>query len=454
MTMNRKLSPLAVASALLAPAPACAQAAAYFHDEMMAANEAGGDSREAARAAREKAREDREKLREAARESHEHADVWRRWADDYARDMRSSMSTAFGGRLGARTVKGAPYSADIVTEVNQTLSDGNVISRRTQGAVYRDSEGRMRQETPGDGKERSVFIQDPVEGKTVVVTPGAKHAVTAAFPKGVNTYVVNAKNRQVVRVDDTEVRIEDGKVFVNGVESPEASVKMTSKRGNDVRIENGRILINGKPLQTSPRASAGAPGAHELHGPGQVVVRTIESKEGEDGVKREEVRVQVIRGNEMPPLPPIPPTPPTSPTPPLPPIGKMSVPLPPMPPMPPMPPIPGIQTMRFESTAKLGKGMTANLGMRDFDGVKAEGKSTTWTIPAGEIGNRKPIDVVSESWYSPDLQVTVYSRYNDPRTGETVYRLANLKRGEPSPDLFKVPDDIALKSRDSEKRAK
>jgi hypothetical protein len=90
--------------------------------------------------------------------------------------------------------------------------------------------------------------------------------------------------------------------------------------------------------------------------------------------------------------------------------------------------------------------------MRDVEGVKAEGKSTTWTIPAGEIGNRKPIDVVSESWYSPDLQVTVYSRYNDPRTGETVYRLANLKRAEPSPDLFKVPEEAAEKSR--EKRGK
>jgi hypothetical protein len=117
-----------------------------------------------------------------------------------------------------------------------------------------------------------------------------------------------------------------------------------------------------------------------------------------------------------------------------------------------MPPIPGIQTMRFESTAKLGKGVTTNLGMRDFEGVKAEAKSTTWTIPAGEIGNRKPIDVVSESWYSPDLQVTVYSRYNDPRTGETIYRLANLKRAEPSADLFKVPEDAGAKT--TEKRAR
>ena len=48
--------------------------------------------------------------------------------------------------------------------------------------------------------------------------------------------------------------------------------------------------------------------------------------------------------------------------------------------------------------------------------------------------------------------VTVYSRYNDPRTGETIYRLANLKRAEPSPDLFKVPEDAGAKT--SEKGAR
>ena len=77
-----------------------------------------------------------------------------------------------------------------------------------------------------------------------------------------------------------------------------------------------------------------------------------------------------------------------------------------------------------------------------------EGKSTTWTIPAGEIGNKKPIQVVSESWYSPELQVTMYSRYNDPRTGESIYRLAGVKRAEPAADLFKVPDDYRMRKRE------
>ncbi len=105
-----------------------------------------------------------------------------------------------------------------------------------------------------------------------------------------------------------------------------------------------------------------------------------------------------------------------------------------------------MQTLRFD-TARLGKGVTTSLGMKDFDGVKAEGKSTTWTIPAGEIGNRNAITVVHETWYSPDLQVTVYSRHADPRTGESIYRLASIRRAEPAADLFKIPDDYSMKLR-------
>src|SRR5258708_18432789 len=45
-----------------------------------------------------------------------------------------------------KVVKGAPYSADAVTETTQTLSDGNHITRKTTSAMYRDSERRTRRE--------------------------------------------------------------------------------------------------------------------------------------------------------------------------------------------------------------------------------------------------------------------------------------------------------------------
>jgi hypothetical protein len=82
------------------------------------------------------------------------------------------------------------------------------------------------------------------------------------------------------------------------------------------------------------------------------------------------------------------------------------------------------------------KGETKDLGTREFEGVKAQGTQTTYTIPAGEIGNERPIVVTSERWFSPELHVVVYAKTSDPRAGETTYRLTNIKRGEPPAELF------------------
>ena len=79
-----------------------------------------------------------------------------------------------------------------------------------------------------------------------------------------------------------------------------------------------------------------------------------------------------------------------------------------------------------------------------IEGVEAEGTRSTTTIPAGQIGNELPITIVSERWVSPDLKVLVMSRQSDPRFGETTYRLTNITRSEPSPDLFQVPPDFKI----------
>jgi len=92
-----------------------------------------------------------------------------------------------------------------------------------------------------------------------------------------------------------------------------------------------------------------------------------------------------------------------------------------------------------------GKATTKDLGTRDFDGIKAEGKLRSYEIPAGEVGNKNPIMVSDETWYAPDLQVTVYAKHSDPRSGENVYRLANIKREEPATALFTVPADYTVK---------
>jgi hypothetical protein len=80
-----------------------------------------------------------------------------------------------------------------------------------------------------------------------------------------------------------------------------------------------------------------------------------------------------------------------------------------------------------------------SLGTQPIEGVNAEGTRATLTIPAGEIGNTLPIEVVDETWYSPELQIMVMTKHRDPRSAETNYRLTNLSRGEPDRSLFEVP---------------
>jgi hypothetical protein len=89
--------------------------------------------------------------------------------------------------------------------------------------------------------------------------------------------------------------------------------------------------------------------------------------------------------------------------------------------------------------AERGEAKSESLGQQTIEGVLATGTRTTRTIAAGAIGNELPIEVTSETWYSPDLQMVVMSKHNDPQIGETTYRLANIQRGAPAQSLFEVP---------------
>jgi hypothetical protein len=91
-----------------------------------------------------------------------------------------------------------------------------------------------------------------------------------------------------------------------------------------------------------------------------------------------------------------------------------------------------------------GSERTDRLGERRIEGMRAEGIRTTMTIEANAIGNRAPITVVSERWYSPELQVIVLTRRLDPRFGETLYQLTKIVRTEPPEELFTVPDDYRI----------
>lgn len=86
-----------------------------------------------------------------------------------------------------------------------------------------------------------------------------------------------------------------------------------------------------------------------------------------------------------------------------------------------------------------------SLGTQTIAGVNAEGTRFTRTIPAGQMGNDKAITIVSERWFSADLQTVVMSKHSDPRFGETTYTLTNIQRQEPAASLFTVPADYTVK---------
>ncbi len=89
---------------------------------------------------------------------------------------------------------------------------------------------------------------------------------------------------------------------------------------------------------------------------------------------------------------------------------------------------------------------TESLGTQMVNGVSAQGTRKTYTIAAGQMGNEKAIQIVSERWYSPDLQMAVKSTRTDPRFGTTTFSLTNIQKAEPAASLFTVPADYAVKT--------
>jgi len=209
-----------------------------------------------------------------------------------------------------RTVTGAPYSAQEVTEETQTLANGNVITRKIQANLYRDSSGRVR-------TERTVPSGRPVPGQTAAAQTGTRTMVTIHDP-------------------------------VAGVSN---ELDTTAKTVRQMTLPN----FQGHNPNFQGRAGRGATG-----------------------------------GASDPNV------------------------------------------------------VTTDLGMQTINGVQATGTRVTRTIPAGQIGNAQPIQVVTETWRSPDLQIPVMTKRVDPVHGNVTVQLTNITRAEPDPSLFQVPADYTV----------
>src|SRR2546427_6449418 len=102
-----------------------------------------------------------------------------------------------------KLVKGAPYSAQAVTEMTQILSDGNRIVNTTSSAVYRDGQGRTRREQTlkaignfsAHGEPfQTISINDPVTGVAYVLEP---HSRTARKIQGFRVEALSARRSKM-----------------------------------------------------------------------------------------------------------------------------------------------------------------------------------------------------------------------------------------------------------------
>jgi len=108
------------------------------------------------------------------------------------------------------------------------------------------------------------------------------------------------------------------------------------------------------------------------------------------------------------------------------------------------PPLPPMARGKVLARAEQGQVSKEDLGSQTMEGLFVTGVRTTRTIPAGQIGNEKPITVITEVWTSPDLKTIVYSKRSDPRMGEQIFQLTDITRTEPDGSLFTVPADFKI----------
>ncbi|HVG29231.1 MAG TPA: energy transducer TonB [Pyrinomonadaceae bacterium] len=332
----------------------------------------------------------------------------------------------------SRVVKGAPFSAEAVTESVQSLGDGNRITRKTSARLFRDSEGRTRREqalngigswTTTDEAAQTVFINDPVAGANYVLNPKSHTAQKSAqyFFKRAEGQPLSVRAGEasvVATATPLNTRIRAGVLNARAEKRVQPSYPAIARAAGaagtvevEVTVDEGGNVasaraISGHPLLQQAAVDAARQWSFKptmLEGKAVKVAGVITFNFVLSGKETD----QAAPGVGAPP----PPSP-----------MKIRTRAPGNPPEPP----------KFPETRE-------SLGKQTVEGVEAEGTRTTVTIPAGAIGNERAIQIVSERWYSPELQTVVMTKHSDPRFGETTYRLTNVSRGEPDHSLFEVP---------------
>lgn len=325
---------------------------------------------------------------------------------------------------GQRVVRQAPFCADAVHETVQWLPDpqggpANRIVQQHGSRLCRDGEGRVRQEVERGGQRR-IYLHDPVAQESWALDPAARTARRLGFAEAARSRQLGAAvppadaapwREYGERMREWQLQLTERLRNLRGLSpgAPEA-LTPTPPLPPLPPMPPMPAMAPVPPATPVPGTTAGAgPAGPTVAAPAPVLVQA-QAGEGPSG--RVELRIVHLdpAGRDLPPLPP------------------------------------GL-SQRASRLAPRGPGATTALPMREQDGLRLDGERTSWIIEAGRIGNERPIVITREVWRSPELLLVVSSREVDPRSGETSYRLMNLKRGEPDAALMKVPADFDRRGR-------
>lgn len=280
-----------------------------------------------------------------------------------------------------KVVKGAPYSATATTEMIQTLSDGNQIIRKNESKLYRDSEGRTRTEQTLETIGK--WTAGGEAQRQIFIFDPVDGVSYSLDPRTHTAHKNIIPQKKALAGAQSETVMINGKKVTTYTINGKTVTQAEFEAFADAKKK--RDAEEGSPAKLRKRAPNDPEFEEEL--PAKPIKRAPNDSDLEKQLKSLQ-------------------------------LGKPLI--------------------------DVGQKKAESLGNQTIEGVTAEGTRVTLTIPAGEIGNTLPIEIVDETWYSSEFQLVVMSKHRDPRSGETTYRLINLSRSEPDRSLFEVPADYTV----------
>ena len=85
-----------------------------------------------------------------------------------------------------------------------------------------------------------------------------------------------------------------------------------------------------------------------------------------------------------------------------------------------------------------------SLGEKSLEGVHVLGTQQVYTMPAGKVGNQRPVAITVQQWSSPELGIIVDKTTTASTGGQSHYHLTQLVQAEPDPALFTVPANYKI----------